>query len=144
MTPQTLSALANLVLAVHVAVILFNVFGLVAVPLGGWLGWRFVRIAWWRALHLGGLALVALQALFGRACFLTIWQSALMRGAGEAASDAPLLQRWIMHAIFWPLPSWAFVVLYVAVCAYALALWRLVPPSRSRPPHVRPPRQPHT
>ncbi len=128
MTPQTLSALANLVLAVHVLVILFNVFGLVAVPLGAWRGWRFVRVFWWRALHLASLALVALQAVFGQACFLTIWQSVLMRGAGETASDVPLIQRWVMHAIFWPLPGWVFVALYLAILAYTLALWRLVPP----------------
>jgi hypothetical protein len=30
--------LADVVLALHVGVILFNVFGLVVIPLGGWLG----------------------------------------------------------------------------------------------------------
>jgi hypothetical protein len=36
--------LADTVLALHVGVILFNVFGVVVIPLGGWLGWRFVRV----------------------------------------------------------------------------------------------------
>ncbi|HUZ32935.1 MAG TPA: DUF2784 family protein, partial [Xanthobacteraceae bacterium] len=80
MSPGLLTTLALAVLAAHVAVIAFNVFGLVVIPLGGWLGWRFVRILWWRALHLALLAVVALQALFGRACFLTLWQAALQQG----------------------------------------------------------------
>lgn len=122
------SALARLVVAIHIGVILFNVAGLVVIPVGAWRGWRFVRIFWWRALHLAILALVAVQALLARACFLTLWQSALQQRAGEAASGAPLVARWVHDLIFWPLPLWFFAVLYVVVCLYALLLWRLVPP----------------
>jgi len=38
--------LAVTILAVHAAIILFNVFGLVAVPLSAIRGWRFVRVRW--------------------------------------------------------------------------------------------------
>ncbi|MGC2523742.1 MAG: DUF2784 family protein, partial [Stellaceae bacterium] len=75
--------LADLVLAVHLAVILFNVLGLVAVPLGAVCGWRFVRVRWWRLLHVLLLAAVAAQALLGRACILTLWQAALAGGAAQ-------------------------------------------------------------
>jgi hypothetical protein len=128
MTADQYTLLADIVLGFHLLVILFNLFGLVAIPLGGWLGWRFVRIFWWRALHVAILALVAVQAVLQQACFLTLWQAALMRRAGEAASDAPLIVRAVHWLIFWPLPLWVFAVLYVAVCAYVLLLWRLVPP----------------
>jgi hypothetical protein len=121
------SFLASAVLALHLGVIAFNLFGLVAIPLGGWYRWRFVRIIWWRALHLAALAVVALQALFGRACFLTLWQDAL---AG-AASPTPLIVRWVNRLIYWPLPLWVFAAMYAAVFAYALALWFLVPPGRT-------------
>jgi hypothetical protein len=129
--PRFLSCLAGLVLAAHVSIILFNLFGLFAIPLGGWRGWAFVRIRWWRALHLAILALVAVQALFGRACFLTLWQAGLASGAGEAASEAPLIQRWVEGIIYWPLPLWVFATLYVAVCLYVGLLWFLVPPRRA-------------
>jgi hypothetical protein len=122
--------LAGLVLWAHVCVILFNLFGLIAVPLGAWRGWAFVRVFWWRALHLAALAIVALQALLGRACFLTLWQDSLAQNAGESGSQAPLIQRWVSEVIFWPLPVWFFALVYMAVWIYALALWRLVPPHR--------------
>ncbi len=122
--------LAGLVLGVHVGVILFNLFGLIAVPLGAWRGCGFVRVFWWRALHLAALAFVALQAVLGRACFLTLWQDSLVQNGGEAGSGVPLIQRWVSWAIFWPLPVWFFAVLYVAVWIYAIVLWRLVPPRR--------------
>jgi hypothetical protein len=115
------------ILALHVAVILFNLFGLIAVPIGAVCGWRFVRIGWWRVLHLVLLAVVAGQALWGRACILTLWQAAL---AGAGADRTPLIARWVDRVIYWPLPLWVFAMLYVAIFGYALVLFWLVPVRR--------------
>ena len=125
--------LAEAIFWSHVAVIAFAVFGLVAIPLGAWNGWNFVQVFWWRAMHLGLLGIVALQAVLGRACFLTIWESDFLRRAGEAASNEPLIRRWVSQAIYWPLPLLFFPMLYVAVCAFTLLLWWLVPPRSPRP-----------
>lgn len=119
--------LGQLVLALHLAVIGFNAAGLVLIPLGARLGWRFVRIRWLRLLHLGALAVVAIQAALSQACFLTIWQSDL---TGEGARD-PLIMRVVNRLVFWPLPMWVFTALYLAVFVYVLWLWRLVPPGPS-------------
>lgn len=119
--------LAEAVLIAHLLVIAFNLFGLIAIPLGGWLGWRFVRVRWWRLLHLGLLAVVALQALAGRACVLTILQAA---ATGGQTRPTPLIMGFVNRLIYWPLPLWAFAAIYVLTLAYALALWRIVPPRR--------------
>lgn len=132
MNPKILVGLADAVFWLHVIVVLFNGFWLVMVPIGAWRSWKFVRVFWWRALHLAMLAVVAIQAVFGRACFLTLWQSDLLQQAGKAESNAPLIQSWVTRLIFWPVPLWVFVVLYLAIWAYALALWWLVPPRRLR------------
>jgi Protein of Unknown function (DUF2784) len=123
-TPSLAAILALIVLATHVAIIAFNLFGLIVIPLGAWWRWRFVRIRWWRMLHVAILAIVALQALFGRACILTLWQDSLTGGS----RSAPLIMRWVMSLIYWRLPIWFFAVLYLAIFAYTLALWFLVPP----------------
>jgi hypothetical protein len=125
--------LADLVLALHLAVIAFNVFGLIAVPLGAWRGWAFVRVFWWRALHLVSLAVVALQAALGEACFLTVWQREFEGEAGETASTRPMIQAWIESLIFWPLPFAVFAVAYATVLAYAIFLWIRVRPRRRFP-----------
>ena len=49
MDPQYRFALADAVLLLHLGIVLFNVFGLIAIPLGAWRGWDFVRVFWWRA-----------------------------------------------------------------------------------------------
>lgn len=118
------AALGQVVLVLHIVVIAFNVAGLVLIPVGAALGWRFVRLRWLRLLHLGSLAVVAVQAVLGRACFLTDWQGALTGGGAED----PLVMRWVNSLIHWPLPMWAFTALYVAVFAYVVALWWWAPP----------------
>lgn len=118
------AALGQLVLALHILIIAFNVAGLVVIPLGGALGWRFVRRPWLRVAHLGSLAVVAAQAVLGRACFLTDWQAAL---TGDGAHD-PMIMRWVNSVIYWPLPMWVFTALYLAVFAYVAALWWWVRP----------------
>lgn len=128
LTPAQLSLLAGAVLLLHLGVVLFNVLGLLVIPLGAWRGWNFVRIKWWRALHLLCWGVVALQAILGRACFLTIWESELLTRAGEQGDAAPLIERWVNALIYWPLPIWVFAVLYIALGLGVLVLWWLVPP----------------
>lgn len=117
--------LGQLILAVHLAVIAFNVAGLVAIPVGAALGWAWVRIRWLRVLHVASLAIVAAQAAAGEACFLTVWQAL---ATGEAPE--PLITRWVNDLIYWPLPMWVFTTAYIAVFIYVLALWWLVPVRR--------------
>ena len=119
-----MQALAWTVLGVHVAVIAFNVAGLVLIPMGAWRHWRWVRGFWWRLAHLLILAAVAAQALAGRACVLTLWQYDLSGGR----NPQPLIAYWIDRLIYWPLPLWFFTVLYVAVWLYVAFLWWRIPP----------------
>ena len=119
---------AQAILALHVLIIAFNVAGLVVIPLGAWLGWRIVRIAWLRLLHLVLLAVVAGQALDGRACILTIWQNDF---SGAGPTTTPLIVGWVDHLIYWNLPLWVFAVIYSVVFLYVLLLTVLVPFWRS-------------
>ncbi|HET7163497.1 MAG TPA: DUF2784 domain-containing protein [Rhodanobacteraceae bacterium] len=115
---------ALLILSLHFAIIAFNVAGCMLAPIGAWRGWRWVRGFWWRLAHLASLAVVALQALLGRACFLTILEGDLA-GASHAQ---PLIAGWMERLIYLPLPLWIFAVAYVAVFAYVIALWVFVRP----------------
>jgi hypothetical protein len=117
---------AHLVLAIHVAIIAFNVVGLVAIPLGARFGWSFVRALTWRMLHVLSWGVVALQAAAGRACFLTDWQYELAGGQGD---PDPLIARLANAVIYWPLPLWVFAVLYAAAFAFVLTLLWVVPPA---------------
>ena len=123
--------LAEAILGLHLVIIAFNVAGLIVIPLGAWFGWRIVRIAWLRLLHLALLAIVTAQALAGRACILTIWQNDLTGGPQPVP---PLIMQWVDRLIYWNLPIWFFALLYVLVFLYVLALTVLVPFGRRYKP----------
>ena len=135
MDVETFRFAANAVLYLHFAVVLFNIFWLAAVPLGAWRGWEFVRSFWWRAAHLASLAVVALQVLLGRLCFLTDLQDYFTQRAGGLDADPSLLTRVVTQAVYWPLPPWSFLVLYVLAAGFAVLLWFAVPPRRRAAAH---------
>ena len=133
LSPSMALHLAQIILGLHLVVIVFNVSGLVLIPLGAWRYWPWVRRLGWRVAHLAALSLVAIQAVWGRACFLTVWQSDLMAAAGRRGYTAPLIQTWVDRLMFWNLPMAFFTALYVLVWLYVLALWHWVPPRRNKP-----------
>jgi hypothetical protein len=94
--------------------------------IGAALGWRWIRNAWFRYLHLGAIAFVAAEALLGIACPLTVWED-LLRGGGGRES---FVARWVRALLFYRAPEWAFTTLYVAWTAATLLTLRLVPPRR--------------
>lgn len=132
MSPETALKLAQVVLAVHIVVAGFIVFGLVAIPLGARIGWPFVYIFWWRTLHLAAMGIVALQKLLGSACFLSVWEFRLVDIASEVPHRIPAFQSFGEHVLYWNLPLWFFAWLYAALFVFAIVLWLRVPPRTTK------------
>ena len=109
--------LADLVLVLHAAFVVFVVGGLVATWIGVALGRRWARNPWFRGLHLAAIAFVVAQSVLGYTCPLTIWEDAL-RGADGVEG---FIQRWVRALLYWSAPAWAFTALY---CGFgALVAW---------------------
>lgn len=115
---------ADLLLVLHFSIVVFIVGGLVLTWIGAALGWRWVRNPWFRYLHLGAIAFVALEAVVGMTCPLTAWEDAL-RGGARAES---FVGRWLQRLLYYRAPEWVFAVIYAAWAAATLATLRLVPP----------------
>ena len=124
--------LADLLLVAHVGIVLFIVGGLLAIAAGGALHWKWVRAFSWRVLHLGAMGFVAVGAVVGWICPLTVWEDALRRRAGESGYGIGFVQYWLERLLYHDWPDWAFTVLYLMVFGAILAAWWLVPPRRSR------------
>ncbi|MEM1113061.1 MAG: DUF2784 domain-containing protein [Pseudomonadota bacterium] len=128
-TSKALLLLADLVLLLHVVFVAFVVLGLVAILLGGWLDWRWVRRRWFRALHLLGIGVVALQAWLGVICPLTTLEMALRQAAGAETYSGSFIQHWLQSLLYYSAPPWVFIAVYTAFGALVLASWFLVPPA---------------
>ena len=118
--------IADAILVVHFAIVVFIVGGLIAVWIGAALGWRWTLNPWFRYAHLAAIAFVAAEALLGIACPLTVWED-LARGGVRPES---FVGRWVRRVLFYEAPEWVFTALYVAWVLATLATLRLVPPRR--------------
>jgi hypothetical protein len=120
--------MADVLLIVHFLIAAFIVGSLPLVWLGGVLGWRWVRNPWFRYVHLGAIGFVALEALLGVMCPLTVWED-LLRGGVRAES---FVGRWVRYFLFYTAPEWVFTVCYVAWTIATLITLRWVAPRRAR------------
>lgn len=124
--------LADLVLVLHVAFVLFVLGGLVAIWVGDRVGWRWTRGLGFRLVHLGAIAVVVAESWLGIMCPLTTLEQGLRTGAG-----APTLgegESFIGHALsrvlYYDLPEWVFTVAYSGFGLVVIATWWLRPPRR--------------
>jgi hypothetical protein len=123
---------ADLVLILHFGLVLFIVAGAVLIVAGIARGWCWTRSFCFRTLHLAAIVVVALEALLGVACPLTVWEHALRSGDGPPQG---FVARWIRRLLFYDFPDWAFTTAYVLFALAIILLYVLAPPRRQ--PHTR-------
>ncbi|MGH9867113.1 MAG: DUF2784 domain-containing protein [Candidatus Polarisedimenticolia bacterium] len=118
--------LADIVLVLHLAFVLFVGGGLVLIWLGAIAEWAWVRHFWFRAAHLAAVVFVACEALMGIWCPLTVWEDALRGAHGERS----FMARWIHRVMYYDFPEWAFTVAYVLFALAVVATWYRVRPMK--------------
>lgn len=122
--------LADAMLVLHVAVVLFAVVGEVLFLIGGARHWRWVRHFGVRVMHLLLVGFVALQSWLGQVCPLTVWESALRGTHASTAPNTGFIQHWLSELLYVQAPPWVFVVAYTGFAVLVLATWWWVPPRR--------------
>ncbi len=127
-------ALADAVLLLLFAVVIFVVLGLPAIVVGNWRGWAWVNTPWLRVAHMVAIAVVALQAWLGQYCALTVLESSLRRQAGQASYESSFIEHWVQRLLYFEAPLWVFALAYTVFGGLvAWALWRF-PPRRDPNP----------
>ena len=132
-----LLALADSVLLLHAAIVVFVVLGLPAVVAGNLVGGRWAgraNRAAWRWLHLAAIGVVAAQAWLGRLCPLTTLEMALREAAGAPAYGGSFVAHWVQRLLYWDLPPSAFTAAYSVFLVGVLLAWWRWPPRRGLQP----------
>jgi hypothetical protein len=122
--------LADAVLLLHFAVIVFVVGGLAAVLVGNAAGWRWVNDWWFRLAHLLAIGVVVVQSWLGQHCPLTILESWLRVQAGAQAYQQSFIEHWVQRIIYYDIPLWVFTLVYTAFAALVVLAWWRYPPRR--------------
>jgi Protein of Unknown function (DUF2784) len=123
------AALADAVLVLHTAVVLFVVGGLVLVVLGNTLGWAWVNRRWFRWLHVAAIGVVVAESWLGLTCPLTTLEAWLRARGGQAAYGSEgFIAHWLQRLIFYDAPPGVFVLAYTLFFAAVVAAWWRWPP----------------
>ena len=124
--------LIELVLITHAGIVFFNISAFIAIVGGMCFHWHWTANRLFRFAHILLLGIVALQALLGRLCPLTILEFRLRQASGEAVIEESFVTRIIENFIYYDLPLWSFALVYGL--AFLLALWllKLSPPEEKK------------
>jgi Protein of Unknown function (DUF2784) len=120
--------LADAVLLLHVCYAGFVIGGLLVVPLGAWLDWRWVRGHRFRAAHLLCTGIVALEALIGVTCPLTWFEHALLVASGAVGYERSFVGELLYRLLYYDAPVWVFTVAYTLLALTVVACYRYLPP----------------
>lgn len=120
--------LADLVLLLHAALVLFVVAALPLVWLGNARGWAWVNRRNFRLLHLAAIAIVVAESWLGIECPLTTLEAWLRLQAGQTVHGQGFIAHWVGRLLFYDAPAWVFTAVYSLFgSAVAWTWWRFRP-----------------
>lgn len=120
--------LADTVLALHVAIVVFVVAGLVLVVGGNLRHWHWVNKPGFRLAHLAAIGVVVTQAWVGASCPLTTFEMWLRAKARAPTYSGSFIEHWLQRVLYYDAPPWVFVAGYSLFGLLVLAAWWYFPP----------------
>ena len=124
--------LADLVLMLHVALVVFVVGGLVAIVVGNLLRKPWANRLGFRLAHLAAIAVVVAESWFGVVCPLTSVEMWLRKQAHQTAYTGSFIEHWVQRALYYEAPAWVFTTVYSLFGLAVAAAWWYFPPRLKR------------
>jgi hypothetical protein len=122
--------LADLLVTLHLAFVMFIVLGMAAILLGIVFKWQWVHNFWFRAIHLLLIAAVVIEGFLGFTCPLTDWEDQLRAKAGETVAQGTFIGRMIHEILFVDISTSVLSILYCIFGLGVLMAFILAPPRR--------------
>ena len=119
------SLLADSILIMHFAFVVFVVFGFILILLGLLARWTWVHNRTFRITHLAAIGIVVLQAWFGQLCPLTLWENELRRLAGQSGYTETFVEHWLHEILFYQAEPWIFTTIYTGFGVLVVLVWFL-------------------
>ncbi len=119
------SFLADAILVIHFAFVVFVEFGFMLIVLGLLARWSWVHNRKFRITHLGAILVVVLQAWLGQLCPLTTWENELRRLAGQSGYEESFVEHWLHEVLFYRAEPWIFTAAYTCFGVLVVLVWFL-------------------
>ncbi|MEY3472333.1 MAG: hypothetical protein RLY63_1008 [Chloroflexota bacterium] len=123
-----LELLADSVLLLHLAVVVFVVVGLGFIVLGNVMRWNAANAPLFRWVNLFAIMVVVVQSWLGVECPLTTFENWLRSRAGRSVYEVGFVKHWVSAVLYYQAPAWVFATAYTLFGATVLATWRAWPP----------------
>ncbi len=122
--------LADIVVATHVAYVAYVILGQVAILTAGAFKWSWGRNPYFRWSHLLLMAIVAVEAVMGWRCPLTIWEEQLRAAGGLAVQTGDTFMGRLLHDLLFidGKDESFFTTLYLAMMVVVLQAFVFYPP----------------
>ncbi len=117
--------MADTILVIHFAFVVFVVFGFMLIVTGSLARWSWVHNSIFRIAHLAAVGLVVLQTWLGQLCPLTIWENELRRRAGQSDYSETFVEHWLHDILFYQAEPWVFTTIYTCFGALVVLVWFL-------------------
>ena len=128
--------LADIIAIIHLGYVIFVILGFVLILVGIFLKWKWIRNLWFRMIHLGAIVGVALEALLGINCPLTVLEFELRYGISPSDRRVSFVGNIVDSILYYDAPMWLFAIIYTAFATLVAITFILAPPSRKGHPIV--------
>ncbi len=121
---------ADALVGIHVAYVAYVIVGQLLIILAAPMKWQWARNPWFRYTHLLAIGIVALEAIQGWPCPLTIWEGQLRELAGQAFNGSESFMGKLLHDVlfFDNVPQVVLNTGYVATMILVLQGLIMYPP----------------
>jgi hypothetical protein len=126
--------LADIVAIIHLGYVVFVILGFVFIVAGIIFKWHWIRNPWFRIPHLAAIIAVAMEAIVGVNCPLTVLEFRFRYPTGPFQERGSFIGSLIESILFYDAPGWLFTAVYSGFAIAVLITFIMVPPGRkSRP-----------
>jgi hypothetical protein len=122
--------LADIIAAIHLGYVVFVILGFILILAGIFLKWKWIRNLWFRIAHLAAIAGVALEALLGINCPLTVLEFSLRYGVSPSDRRVSFVGEVIDSVLYYDAPAWVFTIIYVGFALLVAITFVMAPPAR--------------
>jgi hypothetical protein len=121
---------ADIIAIIHLGYVVFVILGFILIVMGIILKWQWVRNLWFRIAHLAAIAGVALEAILGINCPLTVLEFSLRYGVAPSDRRVSFVGELIDSILYYDAPAWVFTIIYVGFALLVAITFVMAPPTR--------------
>ena len=124
--------LADLIVAIHIAYVVYVAGGLVAILIGALRGRKWIHNPWFRVTHLLAILIVVMEIFLKLNCPLTTWENLARAAAQRRVDGSAFMDRLLTFILIGAAPRWVINGAYFVFAVAIAATFFWAPPSWKR------------